>query len=392
MSASPAPTASIAAPPPPHEARRRWFRRILAGFVLLEGVVIVQVGRAIARALESMPETVVVGPADLDAPSPHGDAYAADPVLGVRPRRNVEQRYEVHPLHSPPTEGGKDRIVRRSNNLGLVRSEDVTTLASGPRALLVGDSHLMGVVSNADNASDLLEKRLRAGGRAAAAVYNGSCGFYSLYQEVLRLRSLAETLKPDLFVVVCFLGNDFVELEDAGSPHLDDALVERPADPSPPPETTSERMRWLALPEEALFWQGMNQAAYFHLHPERFEPVCAKAKKSLELLRDLAKGRGARTLLVLLPSYDLVFPARVEALGDAARQAVSTGANGRLRDFVGKAADELGIPLVDMLRAFRADGREDLYATDYHVFLRGHALLAEWMAPAVVTQFAVSGR
>ena len=44
-----------------------------------------------------------------------------------------------------------------SHNLGLVRTDDVTTLAAGPRALLVGDSHLMGVVSNADNASDLLE-------------------------------------------------------------------------------------------------------------------------------------------------------------------------------------------------------------------------------------------
>jgi hypothetical protein len=389
MSASPA---STAAPPPPHEARRSRFRRILAFVVLVLLVVVGLVVRAIVRAIESRPATIIVGPADPDAPSPRGDAYAADPVLGVRPRRNVEQRYEIHPLHSPPTEGGKDRIVRRTDNLGLVRSEDVTTLAAGPRTLLVGDSHLMGVVSNADNAGDLLEKRLRAGGRTDAAVYNASCGFYSLYQEVLRLRSLAETLKPDLFVVVCFLGNDFVELEDAGSPHLDDALVERPADPSPPPETTSERMRWLALPEEMLFWQGMNQAAYFHLHPERFEPVCAKAKKSLELLRDLARAHQARALVVLLPGYDLVFPDRVAALGDAAKQAIATDANGRLRARVLELVAELGLATVDPLAAFRADGREDLYASDYHVFLRGHALLAERMEPAVVAQFAACGR
>jgi len=388
MSSSPASTA----PPPPHEARRRWFRRILAGFVLLEGVVIVQVVRAIARALESRPATIVVGPADPDAPSPHGDAYAADPVLGVRPRRNLEQRYVIHALHSPPSGGGKDRIVRRSNNLGLVRSEDVTTLATGPRALLVSDSHLMGVVSNADNAADLLERRLRSDGRVGAAIYNASCGFYSLYQEVLRLRSLAATLQPDLLVVVCFLGNDFVELEDAGSPHLDDALAERPADPAPPPETTSERVRWLALPEMPLFWQGMNQAAYFHFHPERFEPVCAKAKRSLELLRDLAHERGAKALLVLLPGYDLVFPERVAALGDTARQASATGANGRLRVRLQEAAAELGIATVDVLDAFRADAREDLYASDYHIFRRGHALLAERMAPAVAAQFTACGR
>ena len=57
-----------------------------------------------------------------------------------------------------------------------------------------------------------------------------------------------------------------------------------------------------------------------------------------------------------------------------------------------QAAAELGIATVDVLDAFQADGREDLYATDYHVFLRGHALLAERMAPAVAAQFAACGR
>jgi hypothetical protein len=345
MSASPA---STTAPPPPHESRRRWFRRILAGFVLLAGVAVFQIGRAVVRALESRPVTLVVGPADPDDPSPHGDAYAADPVLGVRTRRNVEQRYEVHPLHAPPTEGGKDRIVRRSDNLGLVRADDVTTLATGPRALLVGDSHLMGVVSNADNASDLLEKRLRAGGRAGAAVYNGSCGFYSLYQEVLRLRSLAEMLKPDLFVVVCFLGNDFVELEDAGSPHLDDALVERPADPSPPPETTSERMRWLALPEEMLFWRGMNQAAYFHLHPEPSEPVCAgEALPRIAATRARRAARGAARPAARLRPH----PQRVAALGAqrAGRSRPTRAPAAHLRQ---QSTAELGIATVGVLDAF----------------------------------------
>jgi hypothetical protein len=251
---------------------------------------------------------------------------------------------------------------------------------------------MMGVVSNADNASDLLEARLRAHGHPDAAVYNAACGFYSLYQEVLRLRVTAPRLAPAVLVDVVFLGNDFVELEDHSAPHLDDALAERPADAAPPPETTSERMQWLALPEEALFWQGMNQAAYFQLRPERFEPVCAKARHCLELLRDLARARDAEALVVLLPSYDLVFADRVAALNERARQVVATGANAKLRERLLIDARALGLATVDPLDAFRADGNEDLYAHDYHIFVRGHALLAEQIAPALEAAVAARAR
>lgn len=363
--------------------RRRAMRRLLAVYWIVALVVAAASVRALLRRHSDRPSVVSTGSSGDDLPSARGELYAIDPIVGVRPRRSLEIRFVIHPLHVAPTGGGRDKVTRRTDNLSLVRRDDVVELASGPRVLLVGDSHMMGVVSNEDNAADLLESRLHSDGFGGAAVYNGSCGFYSLYQDVLRMRTLRDALRPDLFLLVVFLGNDLIELEDLSVPHLDDALAERPADPHPPAETTSARIAWLGLPEEQLFWQGLNQACYLHLHPERFEPICAKARRSLELLRDLARESSADVLVALLPGYDLVFPERVAAISERTREVEATGANGRLRQRLLADAKELGLPTVDPLDAFRADGREDLFATDYHIFLRGHALLAAQIAPAL---------
>lgn len=373
-------------------SRRRVMRRLLAGVWLVALVVAVLAVRAMLKRRADAPSVIATGPAGDDVASPRGAIFAFDPVVGFRPRRGVEQRFTVHPLHGAPSGGGRDKIRRRSDNLSLIRAEDVVELAPGPRVLLVGDSHLMGVVSNADNASDLLEARLHADGFGGAAVYNGSCGFYNLFQDVLRMRSLRDALRPDLYLLVVYLGNDWVELEDVSIPYLDDALAERPPDPHPPAETTSARISWLGLPEEHLFWQGLNQACYLHLHPERFEPLAAKGRRSLELLRDLARDSGAGVLVTLLPSYDLVFPERVAALNPRAHEVQATDANGRLRARLLADAKELGLAAVDPLDAFRADGREDLFATDYHIFLRGHALLAAQIAPALEALLATRRR
>lgn len=368
---------------PPPAPRRRAFQAALALYVLVAVAVAAISIRGVLQHRAAAPRYVSTGIAGDDVEAPQSPLLALDPVVGIRPRRNYEQNFVMHALHSPGSGGGKDRITRRTNNLALVRPTDVTELAPGARVLLVGDSHLMGVVNAPDNAAARLESMLLKGGFPQAAVYNASCGFYSLWQDVLRVRQMAETLAPDALVVVVFLGNDFVELEDLGRPHLDDALTEQPADPKPPAETTSARMRRLALPEEPLFWQGLDQAAYFAEHPERFEPVCAKARRCLEALRDEAQRRAIPALVALLPSYDLVFPDRVAAVNDAARAAAAAGANGRFRERMVALTAELGLPAVDVLDSFRAWGREDLYATDYHIFVKGHELLATRIGAAL---------
>jgi lysophospholipase L1-like esterase len=296
------------------------------------------------------------------------------------------------PLRVAPLGGEATRARRHHDGLGLIRAGDGSELGGPPRVLLVGDSHLMGVVPNAENASDRLERSLRAQpGLERASVLNASCGFYSLHQLVLRARSLADRLRPDLIVLAVFLGNDFVELEDTGRPHLDDALVERPADASPPPETTSARQKKLdPAGEDALFWQGLNQACFFAEHPERLEPVLSKARRSIELAQELARAGSIPLLITLVPSYDLVFPERTRSRSAAVAEVVAAGANATLRARFLALLAELQVPSVDVVDAFEKDGRDALYATDYHLHAEGHRLLAEALVGPVTA--ALSSR
>lgn len=305
--------------------------------------------------------------------------YVVDPVVGHRPRRSIEVRLRLGPLGGEAVRG-----TRRQNNLGLIRGDDLFELPGPPRLLLIGDSHLMGVVNTADNAAAVLERRLRAPAdastpaRPAAAVLNASAGYYSLWQLVLRARTLAPALAPDVLVLAVFLGNDFLELEDSGRPHLDDALAEQPAAAEPPAETTSARLAWLGMSgDQQLFWQGLNQATHFHLRPERLAPVLAKSGRCLDAAAQLAAQHGARLVVGLLPSYDLVFPDRVASYGARAMEAVAGGANERLRAEFRALLAARSIAAVDLVETFRADGRDALYATDYHVWIDGHRLFAE---------------
>jgi hypothetical protein len=359
-------------------ARRRFFVALIALTWLVAFAVAVLLVRVWRESGGDLP--VLDAPQAGETPWRHEKHTVVDPVVGFRPRRDYVARLRMGPLG-----GERVRHRRRQNNLGLIRTEDVHALPDARRVLLLGDSHMMGVVDNADNASDVLERALRErSGEPDAAVYNGACANYSLYQYVLRARTLVDTLRPDTIVAVIFLGNDLLELEDVERPHLDDALAPRPARSDAPPPLAMERWDALGQPSQFLFWQGLNQAAYLRDSPRRFRPVLAKARRSLELLAQLAKQREAALTVALLPSYDLVFPERAAAQSDEVRALLAGNPNANVRSALLAALAELGIPYLDLVESFRADGRDALYALDYHVYVEGHRLLAEALLPSVL--------
>jgi hypothetical protein len=312
--------------------------------------------------------------------SPRGRQYVVDDRVGWRPRANLTVKGPIASI-----DGSERRTFERHlDNWGLVEREDFDGPPPKPAVLLLGDSHVMGIVSNEENATELLQQSLRAEpGLATATVLNAASGYYSLYQYTLRARELVDRVEPALIVVVVFVGNDFHDLEDTSRPHLDDQLAESPAG-SPSPGSiaaTVARQLRLGIPKQAreLFDQGLNQASYFQDAPERFPVVVDKALRAAELLEAVAAEHGARCLFVLLPSYDMVYPAETRVLGPEVAALVDADWNTRIQDAFLAGLGRLGIDAMTVLPEFVGQREQALYAGDYHIWREGHAVLAAAM-------------
>src|SRR5262245_41481743 len=127
---------------PTTAARRRAFTGLLALYGAAALAFLCWAGYRAARAWDNRVQLVVEQPNDRETVWNKMPPYAGDPVVGFRARRNMTARMTMGAIGSDEPM----RIERRANNLGLIRQEDVHELAKGRRILLVGDSHLMGVV------------------------------------------------------------------------------------------------------------------------------------------------------------------------------------------------------------------------------------------------------
>ncbi|MBL9076127.1 MAG: hypothetical protein JNL08_01405 [Planctomycetes bacterium] len=307
-------------------------------------------------------------------------AFAVDAVTGVRPRRACVVQITL------ATFGEAAATVRTKHRDadGFLRRDAVAQPADRPLVLLLGDSHLDGVVDTEANAGALLERRLAA---AAAPCYvqNAACGHHGPWQYALRARELVPRLRPAVVVVVVFLGNDLLDLDQPLLPHLDDLLREQP--PREPTDAAAmlARLQRLALPtaDAQLFWQGLNQAETARERPARATIWLAKARAAVAAIEAVAAAHGARVVWALLPSFDLLFPERVQALGEAAAAVVASGVQRQLAGGFADALRAAGGTALDLEPALRRDGRPALFAVDYHIDRAAHELLAQELAEPV---------
>lgn len=322
---------------------------------------------------------VVADPSVEDAPQWAGEGWlVVDPVAGFRPRRAALYRFTIAALGDPVTE----TVTKLRDRHAFLRTHELPAVLDRPAVVAVGDSHVDGVVPTPDNFTSLLEDGLTKAG-SPCYVLNAGCGFYSLWQEVLRARDLLSAWGARAVVVVVFLGNDFLDLENPRFPHLDDALHELPPDAASTWNQIGDRLTRLALPKdhEQQFWQGLNQALYLRDHPDRLAVLLRKAEHAIAAMQSAAAAAGARVVWTLLPSFDLVFARETAELSPLAREVVQGGGNRPLRDAFAAALQRAGATVVDLEPAFAADGQRSLYADDFHVFRRGHRLLAATLQP-----------
>ena len=307
--------------------------------------------------------------------------YAVDPVVGMRPMGSMIVRFPMVALDGSDVQA----VVKHRDANAFLREAPLPELQDAERVLLLGDSHTDGAVSTADNFATLMEGAATAS-NTRTAFLNGGCGFYSLWQSVLRACDLIPRYQPKVVVIVVFLGNDFVELDNLKVPHLDDQLRHQPGSENAPPESTSDRQKRMGMiePYRGLFWQGLNQAMYLAEQPERLAVLTKKSAHAIEHMERVAREHSVRVLWALLPSFDLVFADHARGLGTGAAAVITSGSQRRMRDAFVAELTKRGAAIADLEPAFKADGRATtLYAMDFHVYRHAHQVMAKALAPVI---------
>ncbi|HBL31697.1 MAG TPA: hypothetical protein DD490_33150 [Acidobacteria bacterium] len=252
----------------------------------------------------------------------------------------------------------------------------------GRRIVVLGDSVSFGLgVAQESIWPEVLERSLESGGLVPSRVDNLAIWAYHTANEADALREDGLALRPDV-VLLQFYMNDF--------------SIPPPAVPGTPPVPPSLGQRLTALKNRVLYSSalyrrlhqagaGLAYALSHDLRRRRFPGTLNDAEprgqsamlratpddgdvaafRAIRAIRDLARDRGARFLLILSPDETQLFSARFDAI------------NRRIAAFCRREE----IALFDPLPVYRASPeRLDLYYDGVHYSPQGHALLARLVA------------
>lgn len=295
------------------------------------------------------------------------DYYKTDEAAG-----HVHQPHAQRIYDWPEYEGGK--IFLRTNNLGFREDQDtLDEKAPGTvRVLVTGDSHTDGVVNNAESFPNLLETMLNARPGATYEVLNGGTGYYT-FRNYLGFLEKFLYLKPDVFIVAVYTGNDFLDtarfLEAAGM------RVSRGDDYTRPLYNQSEA-GGLALA------QSINQIYYFKFFPQMKEPVLQAASEAFDAIKALCEENEISLRVVLLPAKADVEWDRDQAVLDELRSGLALTPqdltlNESLANALKAALSKKGVTYFDLLEVMKNQDKELFWKKDHHLNPYGHRLAAE---------------
>ncbi|MDP6764328.1 MAG: SGNH/GDSL hydrolase family protein [Planctomycetota bacterium] len=282
-----------------------------------------------------------------------------------------ERKWAEHPR-------GRFSVV--TNSLGLRQDDELAEAKPDLRVLVVGDSHMTGVCSNAECFPAQLEDRLAANepGRSVEVV-NGSHGAYAFYHYLGVLERMLDLgYLPDVFVVVVYGGNDFLA---TFMWHLFGGTQR--------PRHTREELRrkeeCKQLHPQGL-GQALNAAEYFRRGgEEEVETALRMARAVMAEIRRLCRQQGTELVAVYLPSPSELPDHADQTRIEGAREVLGLS----LEDLavIGTMGDRFladlrgaGYPTIDLRETFRGSTTELYWRRDLHLNLAGHAAMADVVA------------
>lgn len=293
------------------------------------------------------------------------------------------------PFVFPDHPAGGFEVV--TDALGLRRDQPLPGRTI-PRVLVLGDSHMDGVLENRENMCHRIETALAQRG-TPAAVLNASVGgttFVNHLGALVRLRELS----PALIVVVVYGGNDFYE----------QVLLERYVRGMPEPTSTQQALRRVLdskrdghAGRSGFVSQELQQALYFDANPGDEALAVAAAVETLWAAQQTAEAMGATFLAVYLPTATAVepstFAARVnECLELAEGAPTALLATERLKRGLLEGLGRAGVDFIDLFDTLANSGEACYWPSDLHLSIVGHRHAATALETAVAQRLAAGPR
>jgi lysophospholipase L1-like esterase len=269
-----------------------------------------------------------------------------------------------------------------TNSDGLREDADIAGSKPDLRVIVAGDSHTEGYCNNVESYPNLLEAGLAARhpGRSVEVLNTGKSG-YSFYNYLGVLEKYL-ALKPDVFVMGVYGGNDFVE---STTLHHYFQRTTRPVCEACTYDRMQERYP-VVTPN--IFLQAFLQLVYFRHHPEEravgLEAACAVTAE----VQRVARANGVRFVALYIPPMTDAQPQYLGAvLDDAIRlfemKPDDLSITNRLADEWLADARARGIECLDLREEIAGTQRQLYWDRDHHLNLGGNRVVAAALIPIV---------
>lgn len=285
-------------------------------------------------------------------------------------RLPAPQVFGFKPNASGVFPGGVDQtrtFPYRTNAHGLRDRDRPGKVPGARRVLVMGDSYTWGYAVAEDEAyPQMAERLLRERGHPEIEVINGGVPDYNSRQERQLLESLMKVYQPDA-VVLSYVMND-------AEPST--------ALPTPPDETYRHASSWFLAELADVANRHLFERRLLETHKDTVSgnyldgfaagsPKWQDSKQAIREMRDLCAAAGVPFAIFILPDFTQSFDDRY--------------AFRRIHDTVASWGPELGVPVVDLLTAFRGEDHQTLLVPwDGHPNAEAHRRIAEVLVARIL--------
>ena len=300
----------------------------------------------------------------------HSDYLIPDSMAGHihKPHAVRKREWKEHP-------NGSIKLV--VNNLGFRKDVDTATEKNSRtyRILVTGDSHIDGVVNNSESFPNRLEVLLNSSHqRSSFEVLNGGTGFYGPHNYAGFLRKFLY-LKPDMFIVVLYTGNDFIDGIRTAEIRHEVRIPERP-------ERYARQLQDANSQNSGVVSQALNQAYFLKFYPEFQATAVDIANQQLLDIARICSSNDIELLVLTLPTKCDIPVSSREATCESVSEKLSltsedAGVNKRMgRQLLARLGSN-GVRTLDPFDEMQRSRNPLYWQADYHLNHLGHNLLAK---------------